>query len=576
MRSTDFPFAVMPQRLQRGGRPDYSAPSADVADLLDPTGIVGRGRIEGRETSWRDKLKDELAVRVGRRNAEQLLTLADFTPLGGAFVGNEAALAAREGKRGEAAANVALAALPIPGAGKAAKKVAKGAKAAKAAAPEKKAAPAKTPRPPKYQAVEPVAAPHPELADVQFPQGAGLGGSFAVANRVPIVGRRPFMAQSSKGYSGLSGSVPANRVTTEVRNVVDLPPEIVLSPEEIAKRYGSGIPLIGDKLRAGTATIRVNDRPQVGETLTQGGPGYPRLAEALGGLEAWKSSPAVIGALETMRKSGEDLYGKPVAGIYTTMGATGLDQSTAMMDLLGRQLAAGGVRGDDLLDFDMAVKGILGGDAAKDFTGFAVDPMAAAAQLNDISKVKMPQRTAVQKLLDKASALEKGFPDVGSNRVALTVPDLLYAPEGTSGGAITGLLSPTEARRRNSVPIEHSNYPATLSGTYEGRTEFGVPRELMFSNYYKAMKTLTDKGYDPVQIQAYLFQRTPKEVKEAFGSDPRIQQFDQEWVDNMSKYIEDIRKYGEEPYARGGLAVRRHQAPFAARRSPALRKSRKA
>ena len=127
MRSTDFPFAVMPQRLQRGGRPDYSAPSAVVADLLDPTDIVGRGRLEARETSWRDKLKDELAVRFGRRNAEQLLTLADFTPLAGAFVGNEAALAVREGKRGEAAANVALAALPLPGAGKAAKKVAKAA-----------------------------------------------------------------------------------------------------------------------------------------------------------------------------------------------------------------------------------------------------------------------------------------------------------------------------------------------------------------------------------------------------------------------------------------------------------------
>jgi hypothetical protein len=127
MRSTDFPFAVMPQRLQRGGKlsVDYTAPSADVADLLDPTGIVGRGRLEARETSWRDKLKDELAVRLGRRNAEQMMQVLDFTPAGAAFVGNEAALAVREGKRGEAAANVALAALPIPGAGKAAKKVAK-------------------------------------------------------------------------------------------------------------------------------------------------------------------------------------------------------------------------------------------------------------------------------------------------------------------------------------------------------------------------------------------------------------------------------------------------------------------
>ena len=97
MRSTDFPFAVMPQRLQRGGRPDYSAPSADVADLLDPTDIVGRGRLEARETSWRDKLKDKLAVRFGRRNAEQMMQVLDFTPAGAAFVGNEAALAVLEG-----------------------------------------------------------------------------------------------------------------------------------------------------------------------------------------------------------------------------------------------------------------------------------------------------------------------------------------------------------------------------------------------------------------------------------------------------------------------------------------------
>lgn len=428
----------------------------------------------------------------------------------------------------------------------------------------------------KYQAVEPVAEPHPELADVEFPQGAGLGGAFAIANRVPIVGRRPFMAQSNKGYSGLSGSVPANRVTTEVRNVVDLPPEFAVSPEEIAKKFGSGIPLIGDKLIAGTATSRVNDRPQVGETLAMGGPDFARYAEGLGGLEAWKSSPAVIRALENMQRSGEDRFGKPVAGIYTTMGATGLDQSTAMMDLLGRQLAAGGVTKNNLLGFDENVKKILGEEAAKDFTGFAVDPIAAAAQLNDISKVKMPQRTAVQKLLDKASALDQGFPDIGSNRVALTVPELRYAPEGTSGRAITGLSPSGGSNNRNVVPIEHPNYPKELKGTYEGRTEFGLPRELMFRDYFKAMETLADKGYTPVQIQAYLFQRTPKEVKDAFGSDPRVQAFDQEWVDETSKYIEDIRKYGEEPYAEGGLAVRRRPKPLAVRRSPRPHKSRKA
>jgi hypothetical protein len=763
MRSTDFPFAVTPQRLQRGGEfsVDYSAPSAALAAVRANDGQQFGG-ISARDVSVRDQIKDKLAGIVGRRNADKLMGVGELLGADAPLMLDEARLAYREGRPGEAAATAALAALPLPGAVKkgiktAAKGAAKATKAAEkslavkptqraAAQPKpasvkdirpstddvykvmeanttagrvigdkmmpiskltggvtaaaddarrvdqlveamsspegyvsrlivddagnviegqhrlealrrmgvsevpvtqyvdleravpfsvmrdaaaaqnihpdqanqiakqlaeiyadeggnmaevlqysapkgfekaweaainampfaaKKTAPPKAART-KYQAVEPVATPHPELADVQFPQGAGLGGSFAIINRVPIVGRRPFMAQSSKGYSGLAGSVPANRVTADIQNVVNMRPEVVISPEEIAKKYGSGIPLIGDKLIAGTALRRVNDRAQVGETLSMGGPGYSRIAEALGGLEAWKSSPAVIGGLETMRKSGEDLYRKPVAGIYTTMGATGLDQSTSMMDLLGRQLAAGGVREADLLDFDTAVKGILGKDAAENFIGFAKDPMAAAAQLNDISKVRMPQRTAIQKLLDQASALEKGFPDIGSNRVALSVPELLYAPEGTSGRAIMGLTPSGTASGRNSVPVVHPNYPATLSGFYEGRTEFGVPRELMFSSYYNAMQKLADKGYTPTQIQAYLFQRTPVEAKEAFGSDPRIQQFDQEWVDNMSKYIEDIRKYGEEPYAQGGLAVRRRQAPFAVRQSPRPRKSRKA
>jgi hypothetical protein len=121
--------------------------------------------------------------------------------------------------------------------------------------------------------------------------------------------------------------------------------------------------------------------------------------------------------------------------------------------------------------------------------------------------------------------------------------------------------------------LAHPNYPAGLGGAYFGKTEAGVPRELMFSNYAKAMK---DAPYTPVQKQAYLFGRTPSKVKKAYGSDPRIQQFDQEWVDSMSKYLEDIRKYGEEPYAQGGLAVQRRQAPLAVRQSPRRRTSRKA
>jgi hypothetical protein len=78
-------------------------------------------------------------------------------------------------------------------------------------------------------------------------------------------------------------------------------------------------------------------------------------------------------------------------------------------------------------------------------------------------------------------------------------------------------------------------------------------------------------GYDPAQVHSYLFTRTPTEIKEAFGSDPRIQPFDQEWVDKNSKYLEDIAKYGHVPFARGGLAAKPRQERTSARRSLAVR-----
>jgi hypothetical protein len=132
MRSTDFPFAVTPQQLQRGGRPDYSAPSAALAAVRANDGQQFGG-ISARDTSVRDQIKDNLAVIVGRRNADKLMGVGELLGADAPLMLDEARLAYREGRPGEAAATAALAVLPIPGA---AKKGAKAAmKAAKTAAP---------------------------------------------------------------------------------------------------------------------------------------------------------------------------------------------------------------------------------------------------------------------------------------------------------------------------------------------------------------------------------------------------------------------------------------------------------
>ena len=139
MRSTDFPFAVMPQRLQRGGSPDYSAPSAALA-AVRANDDQQFGGISARDTSVRDQIKDKLAVIVGRRNADKLMGVAEIAGADAPLMLDEARLAYREGRPGEAAATAALAVLPIPGAAK------KGIKAAakKVAASTKPAAKATT------------------------------------------------------------------------------------------------------------------------------------------------------------------------------------------------------------------------------------------------------------------------------------------------------------------------------------------------------------------------------------------------------------------------------------------------
>lgn len=68
--------------------------------------------------SWRDRMSDVVRERLGKAYVKPLMTLADASPLGVAFAGNEARLAANRGGYGEAAGGLALAALPLPGAAK--------------------------------------------------------------------------------------------------------------------------------------------------------------------------------------------------------------------------------------------------------------------------------------------------------------------------------------------------------------------------------------------------------------------------------------------------------------------------
>jgi hypothetical protein len=111
------------QLIPQGMRPNYAAPRTSV----EPTPMVGRGEIRPYTFSWRDMAKQWLgSIGMSDNTANAVITLADFTPVGAAFVGNEARRAVTRGERLAPAVEVAMAAIPLPMAAKrAASKVAR-------------------------------------------------------------------------------------------------------------------------------------------------------------------------------------------------------------------------------------------------------------------------------------------------------------------------------------------------------------------------------------------------------------------------------------------------------------------
>ena len=73
------------------------------------------------------------------------------------------------------------------------------------------------------------------------------------------------------------------------------------------------------------------------------------------------------------------------------------------------------------------------------------------------------------------------------------------------------------------------------------------------------------QSYEPFRQLSYLFGRPPKQIRADLGYDPRIQPIDEEWADRIATYIDAVKKYGPEPYASGGFAVRQDRPSFAAK-----------
>lgn len=225
--------------------------------------------------------------------------------------------------------------------------------------------------------------------------------------------------------------------------------------------------LLGDRTSAGRRVVDIDGTPV--NVMTYGGPRYGEFNEAMGSPAVWASERSPISSLRNQIRGGLE-EGRDVYGIYTAMGPRSLDQTTMMTDALLQQARARGVGGREAETFDRAMR-----DVVPDFVGVQ-DPGA----YQQLASLPQGQRLQFTQLMDNAKLLEAGFPDVAATRIALTEPELLDAPAGSSGFSVVK-LGP-ESLEDFAVSLKHPTYPVQMAGTPVGRFQQMAPFDMVFSD----------------------------------------------------------------------------------------------
>ena len=308
-------------------------------------------------------------------------------------------------------------------------------------------------------------------------QAGRAGLPVAGAEQMAVAHPSPFGA-----FATIKPSKPASEMSSgylPAEEIGPLPPGrnaplAVFDPDAPRKTFSVEdlensmvVSLLGDRTSAGRRVVDIDGTPV--NVMTYGGPRYGEFNEAMGSPAVWASERSPISSLRNQIRGGLE-QGLDVYGVYTAMGPRSLDQTTMMTDALLQQARARGIGGRDAAAFDSAMREVV-----PDFVGIG-DPGA----YQQLASLPQGQRLQFTQRMDNAKLLEAGFPDVSATRIALTEPELLDAPAGSSGFSVVK-LGP-ESLKDFDISLPHPTYPVQMAGETVGRFPEMVPFDMVFSD----------------------------------------------------------------------------------------------
>ena len=174
---------------------------------------------------------------------------------------------------------------------------------------------------------------------------------------------------------------------------------------------------------------------------------------------------------------------------------------------------------------------------------FRSNPRAAAEWAKNLPG---DHRAAIVKEMEKGRWKEKGFPEVGVTRVAVTDPQMLATPQNLIGGRATTLSSKNP---RGADPLfQHSTYGSPTYGEYlmdlpMVQRQYAMP---------EAIKKYTEPTGTGTVVHPFSEQNLGRgSFRKLFETNFLTQPINQEWLDTLMTGLERQKQYG---FKKGGAA----------------------
>ena len=314
--------------------------------------------------------------------------------------------------------------------------------------------------------------------------------------------------------------------------------------EEMQRRGSRIFPFLGDLSPADQILLKTGQTNLIDPSEQQGGAGFMRSEFAQGRDPAAYGNR--VGAAKTLAKkiAAQTPEGTPAIGTHVAMGLGSVDSSHHAYEPILRMIPNSPIQQKHIDEFDdmmrealppskkypMAWPGIMNTEEAEQF--FAGRPGTHASFF--------------AKKIDSSKWQKAGFPDIGEVRFSASTPELLGAPRLSTGNAFSQ-VEPS-GRIVTNPDLKHKTYPALIPSEgegYMGGSSIPIPAKLMFSDFYKTMKTKDKSGkaldYDSPAGQTLFQQSLMTKVP--------YQDATQEWLDGI---MEDRRQKQEQGFKKGG------------------------